>query len=131
MPPEIRKGDKEPEDRGDGDESRDSEEPVFSVPGLHVLSERACPVSTCRMSCLHLSKVAGPAGGEMRPRSLYDLGRRREMPIHDWTRADAGDFHHFHQRWISALTDDLTVVVCLRDSWPWRSKSPVALSPMW
>ena len=29
------------------------------------------------------------------------------MPIHDWTRADAGDFHHFHQRWISALTDDL------------------------
>ena len=29
------------------------------------------------------------------------------MPIHDWTRADAGDFHHFHQRWISALTDAL------------------------
>ncbi len=22
------------------------------------------------------------------------------MPIHDWTRADAGDFHHFHQTWI-------------------------------
>jgi Protein of unknown function (DUF4058) len=29
------------------------------------------------------------------------------MPIHDWTRAQAGDFHHFHQRWISALTDAL------------------------
>jgi hypothetical protein len=29
------------------------------------------------------------------------------MPIHDWTRAEAGDFHHFHQRWISALTDTL------------------------
>ena len=29
------------------------------------------------------------------------------MPIHDWTRVDAGDFHHYHQRWISALTDDL------------------------
>jgi hypothetical protein len=29
------------------------------------------------------------------------------MPIHDWTRAEAGDFHHFHQRWISALTDAL------------------------
>jgi hypothetical protein len=29
------------------------------------------------------------------------------MPIHDWTRVEAGDFHHFHQRWISALTDAL------------------------
>jgi hypothetical protein len=29
------------------------------------------------------------------------------MPIHDWTRAEDGDFHHFHQRWISALTDAL------------------------
>lgn len=25
------------------------------------------------------------------------------MPIHDWTRAEAGDFHHFHQSWISLL----------------------------
>jgi hypothetical protein len=25
------------------------------------------------------------------------------MPIHDWTRAQAGDFHHFHQTWISTL----------------------------
>jgi hypothetical protein len=29
------------------------------------------------------------------------------MPIHDWTRVNAGLFHHFHQRWISALTDAL------------------------
>jgi Protein of unknown function (DUF4058) len=25
------------------------------------------------------------------------------MPIHDWTRAEAGDFHHFHQTWIPLL----------------------------
>jgi hypothetical protein len=25
------------------------------------------------------------------------------MPIHDWTRVDAGLFHAFHQQWISAL----------------------------
>ena len=25
------------------------------------------------------------------------------MPIHDWTRVEAGDFHHFHQRWIQDL----------------------------
>ena len=29
------------------------------------------------------------------------------MPIHDWTRLEAGDFHHFHQRWISAIADAL------------------------
>src|SRR6476660_2259145 len=30
---------------------------------------------------------------------------RAVMPIHDWTRAPAGIFHHFHQRWIAALCD--------------------------
>jgi Protein of unknown function (DUF4058) len=29
------------------------------------------------------------------------------MPIHDWTRVRSGTFHHFHQRWISALADAL------------------------
>jgi hypothetical protein len=29
------------------------------------------------------------------------------MPLHDWTRVDAGLFHAFHQRWISALCDTL------------------------
>ena len=26
------------------------------------------------------------------------------MPIHDWTRVDAGIFHHFHHEWISSLS---------------------------
>jgi hypothetical protein len=25
------------------------------------------------------------------------------MPVHDWNRADAGLFHHFHQQWIAEL----------------------------
>jgi Protein of unknown function (DUF4058) len=29
------------------------------------------------------------------------------MPIHDWTRVEAGIFHHFHQRWIGTVTDVL------------------------
>ena len=29
------------------------------------------------------------------------------MPIHDWTRVDAGIFHAFHHRWISAISDVL------------------------
>jgi len=29
------------------------------------------------------------------------------MPIHDWSRLDAGDFHHFQLGWIVALADAL------------------------
>ena len=29
------------------------------------------------------------------------------MPIHDWTRAPSGYFHHFHQRWTGAICDAL------------------------
>jgi hypothetical protein len=29
------------------------------------------------------------------------------MPIHDWSRVDPGIFHHFHQRWVVAITDVL------------------------
>jgi hypothetical protein len=29
------------------------------------------------------------------------------MPVHDWTRVDAGIFHDFHQRWIIAITNAL------------------------
>jgi hypothetical protein len=29
------------------------------------------------------------------------------MPIHDWTRVDAGIFHHFHHEWISAISSAL------------------------
>ncbi|MFO0919849.1 MAG: DUF4058 family protein, partial [Planctomycetaceae bacterium] len=28
-------------------------------------------------------------------------------PIHDWSKVDAGLFHHFHQRWIAAISDAL------------------------
>ena len=35
-----------------------------------------------------------------------DVGGRA-MPVHDWTRVDAGIFHAFHHRWISAISDVL------------------------
>jgi hypothetical protein len=25
------------------------------------------------------------------------------MPIHDWTRPEAGDFHDFHQCWVVGI----------------------------
>lgn len=33
------------------------------------------------------------------------------MPIHDWTRINAGIFHHFHHEWISALSRALNAGV--------------------
>lgn len=29
------------------------------------------------------------------------------MPTHDWTRVEAGDFHHFHQCWVVAIGNAL------------------------
>lgn len=29
------------------------------------------------------------------------------MPVHDWTQVDAGIFHAFHHRWITAISDAL------------------------
>ncbi len=31
------------------------------------------------------------------------------MPIHDWTRVEAGIYHHFHGRWIFAVADALNM----------------------
>jgi hypothetical protein len=31
------------------------------------------------------------------------------MAVHDWTRVNAGLFHHFHQRWVSSLGDRLNL----------------------
>jgi hypothetical protein len=31
------------------------------------------------------------------------------MPIHDWTRVEAGLFHHFHLRWIGSICDALNM----------------------
>jgi hypothetical protein len=37
------------------------------------------------------------------------------MPVHDWTRVDAGLFHHFHHRWIDSLSDALNSGCLPRD----------------
>ena len=29
------------------------------------------------------------------------------MPVHDWTRVDAGIFHHFHHAWIEEISRTL------------------------
>jgi len=37
------------------------------------------------------------------------------MPVHDWTRVEAGIFHAFHHRWISAISDALNEGVLPED----------------
>lgn len=33
------------------------------------------------------------------------------MPIHDWTRVNAGIFHHFHHEWIALIARELNVLL--------------------
>ncbi|MBW3597700.1 MAG: DUF4058 family protein [Planctomycetes bacterium] len=37
------------------------------------------------------------------------------MPMHDWTRVEAGIFHAFHHRWISAISDLLNTGILPED----------------
>ncbi len=64
------------------------------------------------------------------------------MPIHDWTRVDAGLFHDFHQSWSIALRTSgllsctiatgpsrVTRTVCMGRSVPEVSRGPRRSSP--
>src|SRR5947209_17606980 len=37
------------------------------------------------------------------------------MPMHDWTLVEAGIFHAFHHRWISAISDTLNLGMLPKD----------------
>jgi hypothetical protein len=37
------------------------------------------------------------------------------MPVHDWTRVDAGIFHAFHQQWIIAISNALNTGILPED----------------
>src|SRR5947209_5800754 len=37
------------------------------------------------------------------------------MPMHDWTLVEAGIFHAFHHRWISAVSDALNTGLLPKD----------------
>jgi hypothetical protein len=45
------------------------------------------------------------------------------MPIHDWTRVDAGLFHAFHQDWIGVLARELNAGVLPPDYFALREQS--------
>src|SRR5437667_8663589 len=39
--------------------------------------------------------------------SVPSRPQERIMPIHDWTRVDAGIFHHFHTSWVDDIAGAL------------------------
>src|SRR5262245_30888642 len=43
----------------------------------------------------------------LRNRTRVPRAKRNAMPIHDWSRVEAGIFHHFHHLWISEISDAL------------------------
>jgi hypothetical protein len=51
------------------------------------------------------------------------------MPIHDWARVDAGIFHHFHQRWIGAITDVLNERLLPRDYYALAEQQGAGFEP--
>jgi hypothetical protein len=51
------------------------------------------------------------------------------MPIHDWTRVDAGIFHHFHQRWIGAITDVLNQGLLPREYYALAERQGAGFEP--
>ena len=52
------------------------------------------------------------------------------MPMHDWTKVEAGIFHAFHHGWISALTDTLNGGRLPDDYYARRSRLPLDSAPM-
>jgi hypothetical protein len=51
------------------------------------------------------------------------------MPIHDWTRVDAGLFHAFHQRWVAAIADALNAGVLPEDHYALPEQSVGRMIP--
>src|SRR5207248_2755294 len=53
--------------------------------------------------------VAGPGGGESVGEQVLSsqagggVSGGATMPVHDWTRVDAGAFHSFHTTWVALL----------------------------
>lgn len=51
------------------------------------------------------------------------------MPIHDWTRVDAGTFHYFHLRWIASICDILNGGLLPRDYYAMGEQRTIGVEP--
>ncbi len=51
------------------------------------------------------------------------------MPMHDWTRVEAGIYHAFHHRWISAISDVLNTGLLPEDYYALPEQVAAGLGP--
>jgi hypothetical protein len=51
------------------------------------------------------------------------------MPVHDWTRVNAGTFHHFHHEWISTISRSLNAGVLPPDYYAMAEQVAGGLHP--
>ena len=51
------------------------------------------------------------------------------MPMHDWTRVEAGIFHAFHHRWISAISDVLNLGLLPEDYYALPEQQAAGFGP--
>src|SRR5436309_163124 len=51
------------------------------------------------------------------------------MPIHDWTRVDAGIFHHFHHGWIEEIARALNAGLLPEDHYAMAEQFAAGLGP--
>jgi hypothetical protein len=51
------------------------------------------------------------------------------MPMHDWTKVEAGIFHAFHHRWISAISDTLNSGLLPRDYYALPEQQAAGFGP--
>jgi hypothetical protein len=51
------------------------------------------------------------------------------MPMHDWTLVQAGIFHAFHHRWISAISDTLNTGLLPRDYYALPEQQAAGFGP--
>lgn len=76
-----------------------------------------------------------PAGSEELIRvgstvmGLSHVQGARSMPIHDWTRVDAGTFEYFHLRWIASICDVLNGGLLPRDYYAMGEQRAIGVEP--
>jgi hypothetical protein len=51
------------------------------------------------------------------------------MPVHDWTRVEAGIFHHFHHQWITSITDALNAGLLPEDYYALAEQEAAGFGP--
>jgi hypothetical protein len=56
-------------------------------------------------------------------------GEEVAMPMHDWTRVEAGIFHAFHHRWISAISDLLNTGLLPQDYYALPEQQAAGFGP--